>query len=478
MTSNIIIAVYWLIVVSIVLIIIAENRNPLKALPWILVVSLLPVVGILLYVVLGEDLRHVHIIDRRIYSRITNIPFGLQQRLLTHHQAQNEYTTPLRRVAKKVGNSPLLPFENLSIFTTGKDKFTALLKDLEQAKHHIHLEYYTFDDDNIAKRIAVILKNKVSQGVCVRIIYDGVGSWTTRNSFWKELRKNGIEVFPFIKVAFPFLSNKVNYRNHRKLAVIDGNIGYLGGMNVADRYILGDTLGAWRDTHFRFTGDAVSLLQSAFMLDWHIVSHRILNLKDYFPIMHSPGENKVPYNTALMQLVSGEPMGKWRTIEQVITTLVLNAEEYIDIETPYFLPTPTLNDAIILAALSGVRIRMIVPRKSDVPSVQLASLSYIAELMDAGVEVYFYNEGFLHSKIITCDEKVSLGGSANLDFRSLEHNFELLAIFYDEHTAKKLHATFEEDLKKSERIDPTRWANRSKKLRFAESVMRLSSPLF
>lgn len=475
MNSPILIAIYWLIVLSIVLVIIAENRNPLKAVPWIIVVLLLPVLGIILYVFFGEDLRHVRIIDRRIYSRISHIPFALQRKLLAQ-QSKEEYKTPLRRIVKKVANSPLLPLDSFSIYTTGQEKFEALLKDLQSASHHIHMEYYSFDDDTLASTIAEVLKKKAKEGVRVRIIYDDVGSWHTKKKFWRKLRKAGVEAYPFMRVLFPFLSSRVNYRNHRKLVVIDGKVGYLGGMNIADKYVVGDSLGIWRDTHFRITGGAVYHLQSVFILDWHMVSQRVLSIRDHYATVHwAP---TISSRTApLMQLIAGEPIGKWRTIEQAITTLVMNAQERIYLETPYFLPTSNLNDALINASLSGVRIRLIIPYRSDVPTVHLASLSYIKELMEAGIEVYAYKKGFLHSKIIVADGKVTAVGSANLDFRSFEHNFELLALVYDPTIATRMEQVFEKDMEECEQFDLEKWTRRPLIKRFAESLMRLFSPL-
>lgn len=475
MGSPLFIALYWLIVLSIVLVIIAENRNPLKTVPWIVIVLLLPVVGIVLYIFFGEDLRHVRIIDRRVYSRITYIPFVMQRRLLAQH-SKEEYKTPLRRIVKEVANSPLLPITSLSIYTTGEEKFSALIEDLKAANHHIHMEYYSFMNDTIATTIAEILKEKAKNGIRVRVIYDDVGSWRTKKKFWRALRKAGVETYPFMRVFFPLLSSRVNYRNHRKLVVIDGKIGYFGGMNVADKYIQGDKLGPWRDTHFRITGGAVYLLQSLFILDWHMVSQCVLTVRDYFaPIQKN--ETDVPSNPPLMQLIAGEPVGKWRTIEQAITTLIMNAKERIDIETPYLLPTNNLNNALITAALSGVKVRLLIPSKSDVPTVHLASLSYLGDLMDAGIEIYTYEKGFLHSKMIVVDGKVTASGSANLDFRSFEHNFELLALLYDTNTASKLEQIFERDLQNSKKVDPQSWGKRPFTKRFVESVMRLFSPL-
>lgn len=474
MSSLILFTLYWLIVISIVLVIIGENRNPLKALPWILVVLFLPVVGIVLYIFFGEDLRRIRIIDARLFSRISGIPFHIQKHMLAP-SGRDLYDTPIRKLLKCVGNSSILPYDHITIYTAGRDKFADLLEDLNRATHHIHLEYYALCDDRIGTAIAEVLKRQAAKGIRVRVIYDDVGSWKTKKKFWKELWQAGVEAYPFMKVFFPLLSSRVNYRNHRKLAVIDGKVGYVGGMNIGDRYYYGDSLGQWRDTHFRITGPAVSLLQSTFVLDWHTVTQRIISPKGYYPLVDK--ESLQVNETALMQLVAGKPTGKWRTIEQALTRLILEANETIDIETPYFLPTDVLRNALINAALSGVRVRLLIPDQSDVPTVQLAAESYISELLDAGIEVFRYTAGFLHSKITLIDNKIAVGGSANLDFRSLEHNFELVALFYDESTTQRLVEVFEEDLEKSARIDPSTWEDRPRLKRFMQSTMRLFSPL-
>lgn len=473
MTNIILIAIYWLIVLSIVLVIIAENRKPLKALPWILVIVLVPVLGIVLYIFFGEDLRHTYIMHKKVYSRIANAPSIFQDRLLLE-QPKEGYSTPLRKLVKATGNSALLSFSDLCIFTNGPDKFKVLLEDLAKAKHHIHIQYYAFANDEIGNKIANVLIERALQGVRVRIIYDDVGSWSTKRHFWKRLRKAGIEVHPFMKVVFPFLSSRVNYRNHRKVVVIDGTVGYIGGMNIADRYYKGNELGVWRDTHFRIKGNGLYLLQSSFLLDWNVVSRRVVNMGEYFPLLP---KTEASETLPLMQVIAGAPIGEWRTIEQAIISLFLRARSSITIETPYFLPTNTLLDAITLAALSGIEVRLIIPGKSDVQYVQTAALSYLSELLEAGVKVYFYKGGFLHSKFITIDGEIAFAGSANLDFRSLEHNFEIVSIFYDRKTTSKLEAIFEQDIALSEPVDPKRWEKRPRLQRFIESVMRLFSPL-
>lgn len=466
-------AVQFIIVISIVLIIIAENRNPLKALPWLLVVVLLPIVGIILYIFFGEDLRHKLVVNKKIYSKINEAPFLLQHCSTQAPKLQVQHQ-PLLHLAYNTTSNAALPYSSIQCFVDGSQKFSSLLDDLNHAKHHIHIQYYAFCNDDIGNKIADILIKKRQEGVFVRLIYDDVGSWTTSKRLWKRMKKAGIELFPYMKVVFPYLSSNFNYRNHRKVVIIDGCIGYFGGMNVADRYYKGDELGRWRDTHFRIQGEATYLLQSAFLIDWNVVSRQMLELDSYYPQIIDDKTHEEP----IMQLVPGGPLGQWRTIEQVFITAITRATKSINIETPYFLPTAPLMMAITTAALSGILVNIIIPYKSDSPWVQLAALSYVDELLEAGVNVFQYQKGFLHSKFITIDAEITITGSPNLDFRSLEHNFELAAILYDQHTTEEMNKFFSEDLRNSRQIIHSEWKKRRKSRKFIESLMRLSAPLF
>lgn len=474
MLSIIFTTLYMLVAIAIAAIVILENRNPIKAISWVVVVLSIPAIGILLYFLLGQDMRRVKLIHRKVYKRISKIPYFFEE---YYTKAISPQLSPrwetVANLCKRISNAPLLPAENVTIFTTGKEKFDALIDDITHAKHHIHLEYYTLESDQLGHTIADLLIAKVREGVKVRILYDDVGSWKTKKGYLSRLRNGGVQIYPFMEVVLPFFSSKVNYRNHRKIAVIDGGIGYVGGMNIADRYYQGNELGAWRDTHLRLQGAAVSELQSAFLIDWYLVTRRVAYFHDYFAPPQTPiSENGIP-----MQLVLGAPIGKWRSIEQSIISMILHAQKSVFIETPYFLPTPLLNQALSIAALSGIDVRLIVPKKGDSKSVQYASFSYLEELLSAGVKIYLYQEGFLHSKLLTIDEDVCCIGSANMDFRSFEHNFECTAVFYNQSMTQQMNAIFEEDILRSEPVSLSRWKQRPRRQKNFESVMRLFSPL-
>lgn len=477
MNIGIISALYLFLVISIMVVIIGENRNPLKAIPWLLVVLFVPVIGVILYIFFGEDLRHVYLINRKVYKRLSIIPTELAKRNEGLFEVDADNTV---RLLEKNSASPLLGYDSVQIFTIGKSKFDRLKQDIANAKDHIHLQYYAFNDDELGQELAALLIHKAKEGVAVRILYDDVGSWGTKRAFWLRMRKEGVEVYAFMKVAFPILSSRANYRNHRKLVVIDSRVGYLGGMNIADRYAKGDSLGPWRDTHFRFTGDVLAEMESCFLLDWYLVTRRVVSNigTKYIAELNAPAKVPPTKGEALcMQLVKGAPNGMWRTIEQTMVALILRAKKKVCIETPYFLPTEPLNSAIMIASLSGVEVELLIPKKGDSFFVQKASLSYVDPLLEAGVKVYRYEKGFLHSKFLTVDGEISMVGSTNMDFRSLEHNFEIAAVIYDVAVANELNTVFKEDLRHSSAILLEQWRRRSRTKRFGESVMRLFSPL-
>lgn len=465
--------IYLLVMLGIVAVIISENRNPLKALPWILVVLLVPVLGLVLYIFFGEDLRHAYFIHRKVYHRLTRAPYRYDS-MLAERVPHPLSDSPLVQLIHHITGSQILPVDGVEIFTTGQAKYAQLLYDLEQAHHHIHMQYYIIADDELGEAIAEVLIKKAHQGVRVRLLYDDVGSWKTGKLFWQRLRAEGVEVYPFMKVAFPLFSSRANYRNHRKVVVIDKEIGYIGGMNMADRYVFEDGATPWRDTHFRIEGAGVAQLQSAFLVDWYLVSRRVLHLPDYFGITSS---SSVKYPEAAIQVILGAPVGPWRTIEHVLISIISRAEHSICIETPYFLPTDPLLLSLVVAAQSGIDVQLILPQKGDMAPAQWAGFSYVQTLLEAGVKVFLYERGMLHAKILTVDSSVALVGSPNLDFRSLEHNFEIAATIYSPDVVAKLNKIFFEDLLYSAPLTLSGWQMRPKVQKAKESFFRLFSPL-
>ena len=469
----------WLIIAYIVTVlgvigtVLSENRNPLKASAWILIIGLIPVVGIMTYIVFGQDQRRLHSISRRFYRRLMRRPQQLS--LPKHLQRKRQITEEHLRLIELIqrnSNTPLLQLQSLEIYAWGADMYEALFHDLEQAEEYIHLQAYIFGADAVLDRLTDLLIRKAKEGVTIRIIYDHLGSYNVPKAYWQRMRSAGIQVYAFMRVAFPLLSTTVNYRNHRKIVIIDGSIGYVGGMNFAQRYLTGNELGRWRDTHFRITGVAVAGLQSSFLIDWYTVSRKVVNMDRYF-------DPSVPANeySPSVQFVSGGPISHWRSIEQAIIYMISRASERIYIQTPYFLPTENLNTALITAALAGVQVELMLPERTDSRLTTYAANSYLALLLEAGVKIYRYTEGFLHSKLIMVDRSLASIGSANMDFRSLEHNFEISGFVYDSGITKRLIALFEADKKRCRLLTAEEWAGRSRQTRMAESVMRLFAPM-
>ena len=460
--------VYLITVIGVITVIISENRNPIKTITWIMVLIFLPIIGFVMYIVFGQNYTKRRFMSKRMYSKIKTRPLAeINPNELTHYPSKY---IDLIKLLRNSNQAQLLYGSSVEFFVTGRDKFDALFRDLDKATQHIHIEYYAWDDDVIGNLLKDLLIKKSGQGVKIRVIVDGVGSWRVKNSFYEQMRSAGIEVEEFMKVKFPMFTSHVNYRNHRKVVVIDGQVGYTGGMNVADRYINGPSWGNWRDTHIRIEGKGVQGLQSVFLIDWFMVSKSLITARKYFPPLENFGDN-------IMQVVSSGPYSSAREILQGFMQAIFGAESYIYIQTPYFIPPESLSEALIAASIRGVDVRLMVPRKSDTLLVQLASRSYFKKLLIAGVKVYFYEPGFLHSKLIVIDDALTMIGSANLDVRSFEQNLEVVTFVYNEVTAMRGKAIFVEDQNNSTAIVLREWIKRPVWLRFKESFLRLFTPL-
>ncbi|WP_329905353.1 cardiolipin synthase [Porphyromonas pogonae] len=471
-------ALYVITVLGLIGVVLSENRNPLKASAWVLVIGFVPFLGLIIYLLFGQDQRRNHIINKRVYRRLMikpQIASTVEIPKLNKVESVSSYWQKLIDLIKYNSEFPVLLADNIRIYSWGTEMFTDLFKDIENAHSHIHIESYIFEDDELTKRLSDVLIRKVQEGVRVRIIFDHVGSWHVPNNYWRYLKKNGIQVYPFMPVAFPFFTSSVNYRNHRKIIVIDGIIGYVGGMNIAQRYISGNKMGVWRDSHFRISGPAIAAMQTTFLIDWYVVSRKVVSVdKSYPEKWQLPIEET---NTIKMQFIPGGPVAEWRSIAQVITNAIARAKKRIYIETPYFLPTESLNNAIITAALAGVDVQLIIPKNSDTPVAQVASNSYFARLLTAGVKINLYEAGFLHSKLLMVDGEISSIGSANMDFRSLEHNFEFNAIVYDKEFTRRMEEVFLQDLSHCHTLSQEEWLGRCWIHRAKESLGRIFSPL-
>ena len=460
--------VYFAVVLTTIFVVILDNRNPVKTMAWILVLFFLPVVGLVFYIFFGRSTRREHLISRRGYARLTRRPMAEYQAQMAFHTPTGKQT--VMNFFNRVNGAFPFGGNKVTVYVDGTSMLTDLVKELYKARHHIHLEFYIFQDDAVGRLVRDVLIDKARQGVRVRVLHDDVGCWKVNRSFFEQMLCEGVEVFTFLKVRFPQFTGKVNYRNHRKIVIIDGKVGFIGGMNLAERYVKGVPWGVWRDTHVKLEGKAVYGIQTAFLTDWYAMDRTLFTSAEYFPKMDVRGN-------VVAQIVTSDPVGEWRDIMQGLMMAICSARHYFYIQSPYFLPDEEVKSALQTAALAGVDVRVMIPKRADTWIIHKGSLSYLSEMMDAGVKIYLYRRGFLHSKLMVSDDDFSTVGSTNMDFRSFEHNFEANAFFYDKDTALALKEIFLADQKKCMLLSPKVWKKRSAKNKVTESVVRLLSPL-
>lgn len=471
-------AIFFILTLFIGIVIFFENREPSKTAAWLLILILLPVVGFFVYIYFGQNFRKKRIfkeketIDESDLDRMIDFQFEKVQDADSFVDEEIYKHRKLISLLLKNSKSPFTRNNHSEVLTNGKETFTSIFKAIHSAKHHVHVEYYIVKDDKIGNIMRKLLILKAHQGVKVRFIYDGLGSRHLSKQYVRSLKDAGVEVSVFLPVKIPFLNSKLNYRNHRKIVVVDGTTGFIGGLNVGDEYWVGsDTLGFWRDTHFKMQGEAVYILQYIFLMDWYYTTgEKIRGNKKFFP-------EHAFYGEELIQIAASGPDHPWEGIQQAYFTSIATAQEKIYIESPYFIPDESLLMAIRTSALSGVDVRIILPDKPDHKTVFWASRSYIKDLLRAGVRVYLYNKGFIHAKILLVDGIVASVGTANMDIRSFSLNFEVNALLYNKKTVARLEEDFFEDIENSTEVVLEDYMNRSILDRFRESFARLLSPI-
>lgn len=471
MIEFIIISVYVVVTLATMVAVLMDNGQPAKTMAWIMVLIFLPVVGFVLYFFFGRNTRKERMISQRSLDQLT-------KRSMLEFAEQKDLKIPDEQEAlvKLFTNQNwALPFKDneVDIFTNGYDFFHSLLRDIGKAKHHVHIDSYIFNDDALGYMVADELIEKAQQGVEVRVIYDDVGCWNVKSDFFERMREAGIEVHAFMPVKFPAFTGKVNYRNHRKLCVVDGKTGYIGGMNIATRYIQGRSGQAWRDTHLRIRGGAVYGIQRAFLVDWYFVDRTLISNRRFYPDV----SEKIR-NDCLIQIVTSSPISPWPDIMQGYVRILLQAKHYVYMETPYFLPTEPVMFAMRTAALAGVDVRLMIPYKTDAKLVEWASRSYVTQTVESGVKVYLYKAGFNHSKLLVSDDALCTVGSTNIDFRSFENNFESNAFIYDVQMARRLKEVFLQDVRESVLLEDVKDLGHQTFIQqLWESLVRLVSPL-
>ncbi len=482
LTSGIFLWVYLINIVLSFIVIFFERKNPASTWAWLLVFIYLPVVGFCVYLIFGRNAKK----ERMFMEKYNNDSRFLKEFLENNNRYSDEIFNQ-RKISEN--KDPILPksiFDDavylninsdtiltnnnkIQVFGKGDDKFNSLMNDMKNAKKFIHFEYYIIRDDKLGNAIMKLLAQKAREGVCVRVLYDGMGCRKVSKTFFDELKEAGGNVEMFLPPNF----TRINFRNHRKIVVVDGEIGYVGGFNVGDEYLgLVKRFGNWRDSHLRICGDAVDFLNIVFLNDWNFTSkkNKAKITTDLFPAKENiKGTN--------VQIVSSGPDVKRKRIKNSIFKIMTRARKNIYIATPYFVPDDSIMDALKTAARSGVDVRVIIPANPDHPFVYWTSMSYLGELLDSGVKCYQYKNGFIHSKVISVDGYASTIGTSNFDIRSFDLNFEVNAFIFDEEVSKEIERNFLEDLLSCEEMDMEKYNNRGNIFKIREGISRLFSPM-
>lgn len=462
------IVLYAYTLVTTIAVLLLENRNPSKSLSWVLVLLFVPVFGLGFYLIFGQNYRKRKMIERKAYRAANYFRLPKVEKIKTAHLDSNQLN--LMKLLQSNSDARAYPDNKIEILSDGKSTFNAMFDAIRSAKNHIHIEFFIFGNDKISNRLRILLIKKAKEGVRIRMIYDYWGSFFLSKWYLRSLRDAGVYIRPFLPFRLRLGRSKINYRNHRKLLIVDGEVGFTGGLNVADRYFFGNALGTWRDTFVRFEGSVVHSLQHLFLFDWYFVEQKLITDKKYFPKPKS-------YSPNFVQLVHSGPDTDWEAIMQGISSAIMRATKYVYIHTPYFIPNEIINSSMQMAAISGVDVRLMIPSKSDSRLSDYCTWSYLGHILEAGVRVFTYKKGFLHSKAIVVDDYISIVGSANLDERSFNQNFEANAFIYEEKTAIHLKKLFHRDLENSEEITLESWNNRKRTQKLKESFARLFSPL-
>lgn len=475
--------IYVIVVISTIIKIIYDTRNSVKSLAYILLVVFVPVIGLFVYFSVGENYRkknfykHKNTNYQELYKQLGPVITNFADHAIEENPELYQNSGHVVRMLLAESLSPLATVSEMQLLLNGESKFPALLRAMDKAKDHIHIEYFIYNDDDIGNEVKDMMIKKAKEGVKVRFIFDDYGSRIVRKRMLQELRNGGVEAYPFYEIKLYALASRMNYRNHRKIVVIDGNIGFIGGINVDDRYVnTGKFDLFWRDTHLLMKGNAVSSLQYVFMNDWNFCERQPCDKEitietRYFPI--DPNER----GKDTVQIASSGPDSRNSDIMLSFLGIITGSQKRLYITTPYFIPNETIVDSIKYTALSGVDVRILVPGISDSRVVNAASCSYYRELLDAGARIYRYQKGFVHAKTIVSDDNLAVIGTANMDIRSFDIMFEVNANVYSEEMNRQLAETFFKDLEDSKEIVLEEWKKRSKLTKFGEYCARLISPL-
>ncbi len=462
-------------VIFISFVIFLENRRPTQTITWLVVLGSFPLLGFFFYLLFGRNYRKKRLfrekalLDEQTFKQFEGNRGDIEDKI----EQMGDHQQLLFKLAHNLAKSPISFASETKVLTNGDETFSTIFQALENANHHIHLEYYIVRHDDVGQRLKQILIERAKHGVQVRFLYDAVGSWRLSKKYIRELLDAGVEMVPFSPVKLPFLNNKINFRNHRKIIVIDGSVGFVGGLNIGDEYLgKSEYFGFWRDTHLLVRGEAVRTLQLIFIQDWNYMTGETYLSQSYLSPQLLEGEN-----FGGVQMIAGGPDNEWEIIKNLFFSMIISAKESIWISSPYFIPDEDILSALKIAALSGIDVRILVPHRPDKKIVFYASRSYFPILLEAGVNIYEYEKGFMHSKIIIVDGELASIGTANMDMRSFHLNFEINAFLYKTSSTTTLVNDFIEDIQHSKKINLEEYSKRSILQRLFESLCRLLSPL-
>ena len=472
---------YLLLVIVVIFRVLYDTRSSTKALAYILFIVFVPFIGMVFYFSFGINYR-----KRKLYSKKISEDQTLRQRIrermdtysdaIRHSGLIPQKSGTLAEFVRRAGHSPLTANNEVKLLLNGEQKFPELLRELEKATAHIHIGYYIYEDDITGKQLAEILIKKARQGVEVRFMYDDFGSRGLRKPFLENLQRAGVQTAPFYKIKWYAFANRMNYRNHRKIIVIDGKVGFVGGINISDRYrndLQKENHLFWRDTHLMVKGQATAYLQYLFMGDWNFCSQAPFAYSEAYYIDRTAQETIA---AEVVQIAASGPDSKQPVIFYSLLEAINSAKKRIYITSPYFIPDESLMDALLIAIQGGLDVRILIPGVSDSKLVNLAANAYYSELLAVGAKIYQYRKGFVHAKTMVIDDDLAIIGSANMDYRSFDLNFEVNALVYGKNIAAQLAQAFEDDLLQSAQIDAESWLQRPQYIHLWERAVRLLSP--
>lgn len=467
MLLAIIIIIYVILALVLVLGLLLNGVRPTKTLAWLLAIFTIPIGGVLFYLLAGRNRRKNKLFNLN-NSNAEDLLFSKAEILET----VNIPCIKTKKLICKTSGYPITGQNKVKILKDGKETFESIFKALENAKHHIHIQYYIYEDGVLANKLLELFKKKKTEGVEIRLLYDGIGSYSLSKKHIKNLQKIGVEVHQFLPFRFGRFLSSINYRNHRKIIVIDGNVGFTGGINISDKYLTSDiTLGNWHDIHSRIQGKAANYLDRIFVEDWYLAGGKKVSFSQYSQLLQPEG------NGMDVQIVSSGPDDDFATMEQVYFSIINNATKYVYIINPYIIPNHAILQSLQTAALSGVDVRILMSSSTDIKVVDWCVRAYFESYLKAGIKLYLYTDGFLHSKVVISDDKIMSVGTANLDERSLQQNYEVNAIIYNDELCKKMKEDFLLDCSKSVLLDLETHQKKPWSTKVLEGLAKLLSPL-